>query len=1303
MTNMFNSVALSTENYDSLLIGWNNLSLLQNDTVFSGGDSYYCLGGDARQGLNDSWDWTVTEGGYNCTLPNITDVIVINESGVVDGTIIRGDNVTINVTLEDEYGIDKVWIKVWEGVVGASSVLYEGFLTLVGAFWTVTFGTNSSFNLGEVNYTIYVNNSEGEEVNESGNFTIENFAPVINSSRIYSVSNTTTHDLLGYCNGSDPEGENFTYYYKWYKNDVVNTTGDVINDSDSEVNVDNISSSLLGIGDNWTLSCLVGDGSENSSWLNSSEVHIHQGCAVFNEPGVYALTKNLSSSGTCFEINVSNVTLDCQDYAIAGNSTGSAVWMHGVYGNNLFNVTVSNCLMENFSYGLRVDYTNDSLGEFIDVSSMDYPIYLYAGGDNRIVNVSLNASSYGIQIGSSRSNNITNMTCYGASATYGVYLNGADLNRFNGIIMIDSSRGLFIFGYAGQIIFENVIISDATVYGIKVDDTGSTQNIFRNGTILRAEWGIAIDYLANENEFYNINISDSTGYGVYFEHPSSGDNIFYNNYFENDFNFRMVSGSDHYWNTSNTTGPNIVGGANIGGNYWTVPGGLGYSDVCDDDDSDGFCDNPYVMEQGETDYLPLAGTGDTNLSSCTIIATPGLFNLTDDIDNASDTCMIIRSSDVVFDCLGHYIDGEDTGDGIFVDGEYESEWSNITIGNCEIREFSRGMYVEYAQDSRFENITIYDNPSQGLSTSSTVNVNYTNITASGGSYPGYFTADSNIIVRESEFYNGGGAAVVITSDDSEFRDSTFKSCSGTCLTGNIYLNSADGNLFYNITVSNSTDRNFYWFASDNNNMTKSYISDGADGIYMRGGSVGNNFYENNFSDHSSYSIEFRNEGSNDNNKFYNNYFWNTGNNFVYAPIAGNDNDWNVSKQSGTNIMDGIYIAGNFWDNSTGGYSTLCTDSEGDGLCDDSYLLDNDQTDYLPLTYYTNSPPNNVTVSLLSTDGLNLTTSDLNCSGVISDEDGDDLNVSVRWYKNSILNLSFSYNDSYTNGTEFSAILDSGNTTKNEVWNCSIRVYDSQVYSGWGNSSELEVLNSLPTVILVAPTDWNDSTNRSLEFNWNGSDDDGDSLTFEITIGEYKFEGSDVCSDDRLNSSLNEESYVPSSDLYCLHDNGFYYNWSVRAHDGVGWGVSSDVWHFNVTAEIDINLDIDEVNFGSLSPGNINDSSDDNPSPFVIDNNGNVVTNISLNSSAIWNTESGDSSYYQFKVDNVTGEEGAFDWLLSIVSWFDVPITGEVVAVGELNYADGDDSAEVDIRLEVPGDESPGAKNGWIVFKGVLAE
>jgi len=65
--------------------------------------------------------------------------------------------------------------------------------------------------------------------------------------------------------------------------------------------------------------------------------------------------------------------------------------------------------------------------------------------------------------------------------------------------------------------------------------------------------------------------------------------------------------SPNTWNTTKTTGENIIGGPHLGGNYWSTPNGTGFSDTCVDDGGDGLCDDPYVLSgPNNTDGLPLA-------------------------------------------------------------------------------------------------------------------------------------------------------------------------------------------------------------------------------------------------------------------------------------------------------------------------------------------------------------------------------------------------------------------------------------------------------------------------------------------------------------------------------------------------------------------------------------------------------------------------------------------------------------------------------------------------------------------------
>ncbi len=68
MNNMFVDVTLSSSNYDSLLIGWNN-QILQNGIEFHGGESQFCSQEaiDARDELINFYNWTIYDAGHDTT------------------------------------------------------------------------------------------------------------------------------------------------------------------------------------------------------------------------------------------------------------------------------------------------------------------------------------------------------------------------------------------------------------------------------------------------------------------------------------------------------------------------------------------------------------------------------------------------------------------------------------------------------------------------------------------------------------------------------------------------------------------------------------------------------------------------------------------------------------------------------------------------------------------------------------------------------------------------------------------------------------------------------------------------------------------------------------------------------------------------------------------------------------------------------------------------------------------------------------------------------------------------------------
>ncbi len=95
------------------------------------------------------------------------------------------------------------------------------------------------------------------------------------------------------------------------------------------------------------------------------------------------------------------------------------------------------------------------------------------------------------------------------------------------------------------------------------------------------------------------------------------------------------------------------------------------------------------------------------------------------------------------------------------------------------------------------------------------------------------------------------------------------------------------------------------------------------------------------------------------NTIFNNFF----NNSLNVEFGLNHtNYWNTTLQPGTNIVGGSYIGGNFWaDPSGSGFSENCIDGDADGICDISYVMNSNNTDYLPLAFPSDITPPQIVV------------------------------------------------------------------------------------------------------------------------------------------------------------------------------------------------------------------------------------------------------------------------------------------------------------------------------------------------------
>jgi len=224
------------------------------------------------------------------------------------------------------------------------------------------------------------------------------------------------------------------------------------------------------------------------------------------------------------------------------------------------------------------------------------------------------------------------------------------------------------------------------------------------------------------------------------------------------------------------------------------------------------------------------------------------------------------------------------------------------------------------------------------------------------------------------------------------------------------------------------------------------------------------------------------------------------------------------------------------------------------------------------------------------------------------------------------------------------------------------------------------------------------------FNWTDSNDtDGDSITYTLNITCFHTSG---CSDDnRFIQGITDSNYTLQEKLKYFWDDGYRYNWSVLANDGYensSGGKSQNITLYSVVM-YSISPSPPEIDFGLLNPTDTDDTTDDNPTPFVIQSDGNSMTNMNITADMIWDRAASPSSYYMFKADNETDDTDpakrlAANWSNSTITWKNMPDTNTTF-LDYFNWSNATDTVELDIAIEVPPDEPAGDKYSWIRLTG----
>lgn len=139
-------------------------------------------------------------------------------------------------------------------------------------------------------------------------------------------------------------------------------------------------------------------------------------------------------------------------------------------------------------------------------------------------------------------------------------------------------------------------------------------------------------------------------------------------------------------------------------------------------------------------------TLDPEISACGTINSPGFYNLTSGIANATN-CFLISTSNVTFDCQNVLIDGNGTSSGYAFS---VSNQTNISLVNCPITQFQNPVQLTNTNAS-VQNLVLINN-TNSVQVLSSSNISFSNLTVLNQT--NFFYSNSSINSSISNFVFG---------------------------------------------------------------------------------------------------------------------------------------------------------------------------------------------------------------------------------------------------------------------------------------------------------------------------------------------------------------------------------------------------------------------------------------------------------------------------------------------------------------------------------------------------------------------
>ena len=335
---------------------------------------------------------------------------------------------------------------------------------------------------------------------------------------------------------------------------------------------------------------------------------------------------------------------------------------------------------------------------------------------------------------------------------------------------------------------------------------------------------------------------------------------------------------------------------------------------------------------------------DSNNGNALIYVENGSVIITDNtLTNGSHGIIIQNTSDyLIYD--NRILDNN--GDGIRI--------INSTIGSDKtiswniIKNNRNGIYLYKSENITISNNRISENTLHGVFLNKTCN--YATITSNNiynnicnGIYLNDYTNNSaisnNILLNNTE-----SGVVLENCSHSQINENTI---SGNQNYGIMTVGST--NIIYNNNISSNSKAGVFLTADDNTSVYNNIIYfNNIAGLKLYN-STDDNIYGNEFYNNTPYGVYL--DFFTKHNVVWNNFFHDNQVNAIDKNPHTNEEDanqWSIPKTSGTNIIGGAYIAGNYWDDFDEKAEGAVDGSIKDGIADGVYTIYGENKDESPL-------------------------------------------------------------------------------------------------------------------------------------------------------------------------------------------------------------------------------------------------------------------------------------------------------------------------------------------------------------------